>query len=31
MEILVLAGALALFALGLIGNVYTDLYKLAFK
>ena len=31
MEILVLAGALALFGLGLIGNVYTNLYRIVFK
>ena len=31
MEILVLAGALALIGLGLVGGVYSDLYNLAFK
>ncbi len=31
MEVLVLAGALALFGLGLIGGVYSDLYRLVFK
>ncbi|MFT5660583.1 MAG: hypothetical protein ACI9TV_001225 [Sulfurimonas sp.] len=31
MEVLVLTGALALFGLGLIGNVYTDLYRIIFK
>ena len=31
MEILVLAGAIALFGLGLIGNVYTNLYRIVFK
>ncbi len=31
MEVLVLAGALALFGLGMIGGVYTDLYRAIFK